>query len=103
VNPGTGRKEFVESLVDARKLKVYWDAQDRANLRIAEELGELPQRAHLEPAGSVSRLTSTKSWLRMRMAICIRCRTPGSALVYGTRALPIAPCRGPVLGLECAV
>jgi hypothetical protein len=44
LNPETGRKEFVESLVDARKLKVYWDAQERANLRIAEELGELPQR-----------------------------------------------------------
>jgi hypothetical protein len=44
-NPETGEKEFVEQLVDARKLKVYSDAILKANRAIAEELGQLPQAA----------------------------------------------------------
>jgi hypothetical protein len=43
-DPVTGEKEFVERLVDARKLKVYADMMDKALRRTAEETGQLPQR-----------------------------------------------------------
>jgi hypothetical protein len=54
-NPETGEQEFVEQLVDARKLKVYSDAILKANRAIAEELGQLPQAAPGLPANAAHR------------------------------------------------
>lgn len=56
VNPETGLKEFVESLIDYRKVRVYWEGLGRANQRIAEELGELMSRlqAQAQPDGKAT-------------------------------------------------
>ena len=54
-NPETGEQEFVEQLVDVRKLKVYSDAILKANRAIAEELGQLPQAAPGLPANAAHR------------------------------------------------
>jgi len=39
-NPETGEKEFVEQLVDARKLKIYSDAVDKNNKMLMIETGQ---------------------------------------------------------------
>ena len=44
-DPVSGVLEFVEQLVDARKLKVYWDMVGKANRAIMIETGQQPQPA----------------------------------------------------------
>jgi hypothetical protein len=51
-DPVTGVAEFVEQLVDARKLKVYWDMVGKANKAIESEMGQ--QIAPLPAVGAVT-------------------------------------------------
>jgi hypothetical protein len=52
VDPVSGVLEFVEQLVDARKLKVYWDMVGKANKAIESEMGQ--QIAPLPAVGAVT-------------------------------------------------
>jgi hypothetical protein len=49
-DPVTGVLEFVEQLVDARKLKLYWEMVAKANRSIMIETGQQPQPAPGLPA-----------------------------------------------------
>ena len=51
-NPVTGEREFVEQLVDARKLKVYQDMVIKANYRLDVLTGQIPQSAPGLPANA---------------------------------------------------
>ena len=54
-DPVSGVLEFVEQLVDARKLKVYWDMVGKANRAIEAETGQQIQPAPGLPANAAHR------------------------------------------------